>query len=56
MWLSARQVVTASLRALDRNGPVVCVPGWRYRMVVAALRILPRGLVSRVAAARQRSV
>jgi short-subunit dehydrogenase len=56
MWLSARQVVTASLRALDRNGPVVCVPGWRYRVVVAALRILPRGLVSRAAAARQRSV
>jgi short-subunit dehydrogenase len=56
MWLSARQVVTASLRALNRNGPVVCIPGWHYRLVVAALRILPRGLVSRAAAARRRMV
>jgi hypothetical protein len=56
MWLTARQVVTASLKALDRNGPTICVPGWHYRMIVAALRLLPRGLVGRVADARRRSV
>jgi short-subunit dehydrogenase len=54
MWLTARQVVAASLRALDRGGPTVCVPGWHYRAIVAALRILPRGLVSRVADVRRR--
>ena len=56
MWLTARQVVSASLRALDRNGPTVCVPGWHYRAIVAALRLLPRGLVGRLADARRRSV
>lgn len=56
MWLTARQVVAASLRALDRNGPTVCVPGWHYRAIVAALRLLPRGLVGRLADARRRSV
>jgi short-subunit dehydrogenase len=32
MWLSAREVVAASLRALDRGGPTVCIPGGRYRL------------------------
>jgi uncharacterized protein len=45
MWLSARQVVRASLRSLDRGGPVVCIPGLRYRLVVAVLRHVPRGLI-----------
>ena len=56
MWLTARQVVAASLRALDRNGPTVCVPGWYYRLIVAALRVLPHGLVGRIADARRRAV
>jgi short-subunit dehydrogenase len=56
MWLTARQVVTTSLRALDRNGPTLCIPGWHYRLIVTALRLLPRGLVGWVADARRRSV
>jgi uncharacterized protein len=56
MWLTARQVVSTSLRALDRNGPTVCIPGWHYRLIVAALRLLPHGLVGRIADARQRAV
>jgi short-subunit dehydrogenase len=55
MWLSARQVVAASLRALDRGRPIVCVPGWHYRAIVTALRLLPHGLVARIADARRRS-
>ncbi|HKU60851.1 MAG TPA: SDR family oxidoreductase [Gemmatimonadales bacterium] len=55
MWLSARTVVTASLRALDRRGPTVCIPGWQYRAIVGALRLLPRGLVGRLTYARERA-
>lgn len=40
-WLSAESVVDASLRALDRGGPVVVVPDVRYRAFVAVLRHLP---------------
>jgi short-subunit dehydrogenase len=56
MWLTARQVVSASLRALERNGPTVCIPGWHYRVIAGALRLLPRGLVGRIADARRRAV
>jgi uncharacterized protein len=45
MWLSADEVVRASLQALDRRGPVVCVPGTWYRLLVPLLRILPRRLI-----------
>jgi short-subunit dehydrogenase len=54
LWLTARQVVTASLRALDRGGPTVCIPGWHYRLVAGLIRLAPSGLVGRVAAARRR--
>jgi short-subunit dehydrogenase len=50
MWLTAEAVVRASLRQLDRDGPVVCVPGLRYKLLVAAIRLLPRrtiGLLTR---------
>ena len=40
-WLSADAVVDASLRALDRGGPVVVVPDARYQALVAAVRHLP---------------
>lgn len=56
MWLTARQVVSASLRALERSGPTVCIPGWHYRVIAGALRLLPRGLVGRIADARRRAV
>jgi short-subunit dehydrogenase len=51
-WLSARSVVAYSLRCLDRGGPVVCVPGFRWRLVVAALRLMPRSLIGRVTGRR----
>jgi short-subunit dehydrogenase len=40
-WLSSDDVVDASLRALDRGGPVVVVPDARYKALVSAVRLLP---------------
>ena len=45
LWLSARAVVAYSLERLDRGGPVVCVPGLRWRLIVLAIRHLPRPLI-----------
>jgi hypothetical protein len=45
-WMSADDVVDASLRALDRGGPVVVVPGLRYRAAVALLRHTPLRLLT----------
>ncbi|HEX2220274.1 MAG TPA: SDR family oxidoreductase [Gemmatimonadales bacterium] len=44
-WLSARSVVAYSLRCLDRGGPVVCIPGFGYRVLVGVLRLVPRRLI-----------
>lgn len=46
MWMSADSVVDASLAGLRRGGPVVCVPGIRYKILVALLRVAPRGLIA----------
>ena len=45
MWLTADTVVRASLAQLDRRGPVICVPGLRYKLLVALVRHLPRRLI-----------
>jgi short-subunit dehydrogenase len=45
MWLSADQVVGTSLRNLQRGGPVICVPGLRYKLAVLLLRHVPRGTI-----------
>jgi uncharacterized protein len=55
MWLSAGKVVNTSLRSLARGGPVICIPGLRYKLMVLLLRHMPRGLIgglSRLRAAR----
>jgi hypothetical protein len=44
-WMSARSVVAYSLRCLDRGGPVVCVPGLGYRLLVRGVRLVPRPLI-----------
>lgn len=46
--LSAEQVVTRSLRALERGQPIV-VPGWRNAFAAQANRFLPRRLMTSVA-------
>jgi uncharacterized protein len=52
MWLSAGQVVETSLRSLERGGPVICIPGLRYKVMVFLLRHLPRRLLRRLSALR----
>ena len=48
MWLSPEYVVDCSLAALDRRGPVVCIPDWRYRVLVGLIRVAPRRLIGAV--------
>ena len=43
LWMSAAEVVEASLRGLQ-EGRLIVVPGWRYRLFVGAQRWLPRRL------------
>lgn len=43
LWLSADDVVTASLAGLQR-GDWMVVPGWRYKLLVLLLRLLPRAI------------
>jgi uncharacterized protein len=56
MWLSAEYVVETSLRNLERNGPVVCIPGFRYKVMVFLLRHLPRSWIGRLVRLRQRQM
>jgi short-subunit dehydrogenase len=46
MWMSARDVVRVSLRALGRR-KVVCIPGWRNRLVAAPMRCAPTAALIR---------
>jgi short-subunit dehydrogenase len=43
MWLRAEDVVEESLEGLKRDKPIV-VTGWFYKMLVAAMGVMPRGL------------
>lgn len=43
LWLRAEDVVDASLRALPR-GKLLVVPGWRYKLIVGLLSVLPAWL------------
>jgi hypothetical protein len=51
LWLTAEDVVDASLRALAR-GSLFVVPGWRYKLLIAVLTKLPAWLKLRVEASR----
>jgi short-subunit dehydrogenase len=48
MWMTAEAVVRASLAQLARGGPVICVPGLRYKLIVALVRLLPRRAIGLV--------
>lgn len=56
MWLSADYVVEKSLRALGdgKRKKYLCIPSWRYKLVVLSSKILPRTLRNYLAAARHR--
>jgi hypothetical protein len=44
MWTPVEQVVDASLKGLQR-GKLFVVPGWRYKFLVALLRLIPLPLL-----------
>ncbi|HEX2251389.1 MAG TPA: SDR family oxidoreductase [Gemmatimonadales bacterium] len=52
LWLSAEKVVRSSLRSLGRGGPVVCIPGLRYKLLVSLVRHLPRGMIGQLSRLR----
>jgi uncharacterized protein len=56
MWMRAGPVVEASLRNLQRRGPVVCIPGVRNKVAVFLLRHVPRSLIGTLARLRSRRV
>jgi len=43
-WMPAEEVVEASLQGLEK-GKLFVVPGWRYKLLVSLLRMLPRGVL-----------
>jgi uncharacterized protein len=47
-WMSADDVVSASLAALDRGGPIVVVPGWQYKAAVFLARHIPLRIKQRL--------
>ena len=42
--MPAEEVVEASLEGLEK-GKLFVVPGWRYKLLVSLLRMLPRGVL-----------
>jgi short-subunit dehydrogenase len=52
LWMSAENVVESSLRSLERGGPVIWVPGFRYKLAVLLLRHLPRSWIGGLARLR----
>ena len=46
-WLPAETVVAASLRALTQN-QLICIPGWRYKLLALMSKLLPLGLQHRL--------
>jgi short-subunit dehydrogenase len=50
MWLDAADVVATGIRDAAR-GRSVSIPSWRYKVLVTVARMLPAGLVARVASA-----
>ena len=48
MWLSAADVVETSLRQLEANGPVICVPGIQYKAAVFLARHMPLWIKARI--------
>jgi uncharacterized protein len=47
LWMTADFVVDESLRAFDR-GKLVVIPGWRYKMIVGGMKMIPAALLRRL--------
>lgn len=48
LWMSADFVVEESLRGFER-GKLFVIPGWRYKVIVAGMKLLPARLLRRMA-------
>jgi short-subunit dehydrogenase len=46
LWMSAEFVVEESLRGFDRRALFV-IPGWRYKLLVWIMKLVPSGLMRR---------
>ena len=53
LWMSAADVVAASLEGLDR-GELIVVPGWQYKAAVFLMKHMPRWVLRCVAIRQQR--
>jgi uncharacterized protein len=47
LWTPAETVVDASLRGLE-SGTLFIIPGWRYKLLVTSMKVVPRSLVRAV--------
>jgi short-subunit dehydrogenase len=47
LWMSADFVVEESLRGFD-HGKTFVIPGWRYKLIVTAMKLMPGALMRRV--------
>jgi len=47
LWMPADFVVAESLAALDR-GELIVIPGWRYKMIVGGMKMMPGALLRRL--------
>ncbi len=47
LWMTADFVVEDSLRNFDR-AKLVVIPGWRYKLIVAGMKMIPAGMMRRL--------
>ncbi len=54
LWGSAEEVVETSLAQLAAGGPVICIPGWKNKLMRRLLTIMPHGVRRRFAVRRRK--
>ena len=54
LWMESPDVVEISLRQLEGNGAVVCVPGFKNKLMMAVLRLIPHALRRRMSVRRRK--
>jgi short-subunit dehydrogenase len=47
LWMTADFVVEESLRGWDR-GKLIVIPGWRYKLIVAGMKMIPSAMMRRM--------
>jgi hypothetical protein len=47
LWMTADFVVEDSLRGLER-GKLIVIPGWRYKLIVAGMKMIPSAMMRRM--------